>query len=446
MLCRCEMNILSGKRFTIHIQGCRTNQYEGEAIAAALEAEGAVRGEGSPDIVIIVSCTITAVADRKCRKLVRRARRENPRAVVALCGCYVQKMTDAEMELLEIDIAVGNRLKYRLPRLIAERLNGAAPLSAVERGIETDASWDGLRLDRPRLHTRAFLKVQDGCNHYCSYCIVPLVRGRPVSRPLEEAVEEARRVTESGCPEIVLTGVHLGLYEELPLLVRRIGALPLLRRLRFGSIEPFAVNEELLAALAETPSFCEHLHMPLQSGDDGVLAAMRRGYDSAAFAKIAERARARLGDSLHISTDLMTAFPCEDAAAFKRSLKFVEELGFGKLHVFPYSPREGTEAARMKRLPDSAARERTAEALELAERLHRKFCSRWIGDEVTILAEEKKNGVARGLTRNYIRVTAQAEAKINEELRLIPTAYRDGGLTTEGLEAESSFDVDISVI
>ena len=199
------MQRLSGKKFAIHIQGCRTNQYEGEAIAAALEAEGAVRGEGSPDIVVIVTCTITAVADRKCRKLIRRARRENPRAVIAACGCYAQRVSEAERELLDIDIVLGNRLKHRLPQLIEERLNGSAPLIEVDQSIERENIWDALTLDRPRLHTRAFLKVQDGCNHYCSYCIVPSVRGRPVSRPLAEAVDEARRITDAGCPEIVLT-------------------------------------------------------------------------------------------------------------------------------------------------------------------------------------------------------------------------------------------------
>ncbi len=160
------MQRLSGKNFSIFIQGCRTNQYEGEAIAAALEAEGAVCGEESPDIVVIVTCTITAVADRKCRKLIRRARRENPHAIIAACGCYAQKMTEAERELLDIDIVLGNRLKHRLPELVAERLAGGAPCVEVDGDIERENIWDGLTLDRPRLPTRALHKVQDGCNHY----------------------------------------------------------------------------------------------------------------------------------------------------------------------------------------------------------------------------------------------------------------------------------------
>ena len=440
------MQRLSGKKFSIFIQGCRTNQYEGEAIAAALEAEGAVCGEESPDIVVIVTCTITAVADRKCRKLIRRARRENPHAVIAACGCYAQKVTEAERELLDIDIVLGNRLKHRLPELVAERLAGGAPCIEVDGDIERENIWDSLTLDRPRLHTRAFLKVQDGCNHYCSYCIVPSVRGKPVSRPLAEAVDEARRITESGCPEIVLTGVHLGLYDELPQLVRRIGALPKIKRLRFGSIEPFAVNDELLAALADCPAFCEHLHMPLQSGDDGVLSSMKRGYRAADFAEIAARARSVLGDSLHISTDLMVGFPTEDDDAFRRSLDFVRGLGFGKVHVFPYSPREGTPAAAMEQLRSEAVHRRAAEALELAAELHKDFCSRWIGRECAILTEESDGTAAKGLTRNYIRVTAKAAAKINEEIIVIPAKYGEDGLITEGISENIQFNGDVSVI
>ena len=440
------MQRLSGKKFTVSIQGCRTNQYEGEAIAAALEAEGAVCGEESPDIVVVVTCTITAVADRKCRKLIRRARRENPHAVIAACGCYAQKVTEAERELLDIDIVLGNRLKHRLPELVAERLAGGAPRIEVDGDIERENIWDGLTLDRPRLHTRAFLKVQDGCNHYCSYCIVPSVRGKPVSRPLAEAVDEARRITESGCPEIVLTGVHLGLYDKLPQLVRRIGALPKIKRLRFGSIEPFAVNDELLAALADCPAFCEHLHMPLQSGDDGVLSSMKRGYRAADFAEIAARARSVLGDSLHISTDLMVGFPTEDDAAFRRSLDFVKGQGFGKVHVFPYSPREGTPAAAMEQLRSEAVHRRAAEALELAAELHKDFCSRWIGRECAILTEESDGTAAKGLTRNYIRVTAKAAAKINEEIIVIPAKYGEDGLITEGISENIQFKGDVSVI
>ena len=438
--------LLKGRSFSIHIQGCRTNQYEGEAIAAALEGCGAVRNDEAPEIVVIVSCTITAVADRKCRKLIRRVRREKPKAVIAACGCYAQKLTAEEQKELSLDLVIGNRLKHELPALLAERLAGGAALSHINPEIRADLSWDILTLDRPRLHTRAFLKVQDGCSHYCSYCIVPYVRGLPVSRPVDEAVEEARRITDSGCPEIVLTGVHLGLYSELPQLVRRIGALPGIRRLRFGSLEPFAVTEELLRELADCEAFCRHLHLPLQSGSDRVLEAMHRGYNAQAFASVAERARRLLGEELHISTDLMVGFPTEDQQAFKESLAFVKEQAFGKVHVFPYSPREGTEAAKLTPLAEQVLKERTAEALDSAASLHRAFCSRYIGKSCELLTESSQNGCTHGLTRNYIKITAQGTQEINKEITVIPAQYFKEGLITEAISANMPDFGDVSVI
>lgn len=431
------MGILDGKTFSIIIQGCRTNQYEGEAIAAALEAAGAVHDEKSADITVIVSCTITAQADRKCRKLIRKVRRENPASLVIACGCYAQKISAEEKTALGLDIVVGNRLKHLIPQLAYEhwKNGGTTDFSVIPpKDILTEPSWDGLVLDRPRLHTRAFLKVQDGCNHYCSYCIVPYVRGNPVSRDLGETIKEAEKIVASGCPEIVLTGIHIGLYDNLPQLVLRIGAIKGLRRLRFGSIEPFAVNDALLEALAETPAFCRHLHMPLQSGDDKVLNLMRRGYDSAGFKKMADRARARLGDDLHISTDLMVGFPEEDDAAFKNSMDFIKDTAFGKVHVFPYSPREGTDAAKMKLPPEKAVHERVTEALTVAEELHLQYCSRWIARESEILVEERNNGVIKGLTTHYVRVSAKDDGTMPASLTTVcPQKYHSGMLICDGV-------------
>ena len=420
---------LAGKTYLVSIQGCRTNQYEGEAIAAALESAGATPDEKSPDIAVIVTCTITAAADRKCRKLIRRLRRENPNSIIAACGCYAEKITDAERGLLGLDVVVGNRLKHKLPDLIAKRLNNGDRVSTFDDNLLSDKAWDALSLDRPRLHTRAFLKVQDGCSHYCSYCIVPFVRGLPVSRDIDECVEEARRIAASGCPEIVLTGIHIGLHEGLAELVRRVGAVDGIKRLRFGSVEPFAVDEELLNALAETPAFCRHLHLPLQSGDARVLDDMRRGYTPSGYAKIVDNIRARLGDDTHISTDLMVAFPTEDGTSFKNSLRFVKELGFGKVHVFPYSPREGTDAAKLKQQPTEEARWRTNEALALAEELHERYCSGWIGKIVRVLTEESADGIIHGLTKHYVRVTARAECSVSCETEVMPERYEHGILT-----------------
>ncbi len=429
------MDPLIDKTYSVHIQGCRTNQYEGEAIAASLEKAGGKYSPDDPDIIVVVSCTITASADRKCRKLIRKMRRENPDSLIIACGCYAQRMSDAERKTLNIDILIGNRMKHKIPEIASDwfiKTERGSCFSIFDDDIMTDGSWDDLLLDRPRLHTRAFLKVQDGCSHFCSYCIVPYVRGNPVSRNVNDALAEAEKIVQSGCPEIVLTGVHLGLHEDLPLLVRRIGSIKGLKRLRFGSIEPFAVDKRLLESIAETETFCRHLHLPLQSGDDGVLANMRRGYTTKGFRAITDNIRNKLGDDVHLSTDLMVGFPGEDETAFENSMRFIKDIGFGKMHIFNYSPREGTDAARMTCPPEKEVKKRLEKALTQADALHWEYCSKWIGKDVEILVEQKINGTVRGLARNYIRVAALSEnAEIGEELHVTPQKYMNGILTSD---------------
>lgn len=433
------MSFLTGKTYRIIIQGCRTNQYEGEAIASALERAGAVRCEEAPDITVVVTCTITAVADSKCRKIIRRAKRENEKTAIVVCGCYVQKMAEEERRGLGIDIAVGNRLKYKIPGLLKEwfETGGGSPSAELDDNITSARSWDKLELDHPRLRTRAFLKIQDGCSHYCSYCIVPFVRGNPVSRDAGEVMDEVLRVAGSGCPEIVLTGIHIGLYQGLGELVKRIDATPGIRRVRFGSVEPFAIDEKLLEALASSNTFCPHLHLPLQSGDSGVLEKMRRGYTPAEFAAIMDRARKKLGGDLHVSTDLMVGFPGEDEKAFSNSLKFVEEMGFGKIHVFPYSPRQGTDAAKLPRPSAEEVRERAKRAQLVAEKLHERYASRWIGKNVTVLVEESRAGIIKGLTPHFVRVLARSQARQGEDACIMPERYTKESLYSKMLAGDS---------
>lgn len=416
---------LEGKSFSVVTQGCRSNHYEAEALAASLENAGAIRDDGHPDITVLVTCIITGVAEAKCRKLIRRARRKSPNTVVVACGCYVQNMDGRDMDRLGIDIAVGNRLKYRIPELLRVRKEGEKVLIR-NSDIVCDRSWDRLKLDRPRLHTRAFVKVQDGCDNYCSYCIVPYVRGAPVSRDIDEVIDEVCSIAESGCPEVVLTGIHIGLCERLPELIDELDKVGGLKRLRFGSVEPLAVTDELLASLAESRIFCPHLHIPLQSGDDAVLERMKRGYSAAQYAEAVERARKYLGDGLHVSTDLMVAFPSETRGAFANSLNFARDIAFGKVHVFPYSVREGTEAAEMEQVPREEADSRVKEALELADSLHRSYCSRWLGKDVEVLVEENVSGRAVGLSPHYVRVEGAAErAEAGSAVIMTPRSYRN---------------------
>ncbi|MGI6442850.1 MAG: MiaB/RimO family radical SAM methylthiotransferase [Synergistaceae bacterium] len=426
------MERLKDKTFSVNTFGCRTNQYEAEAITFALEEAGAVYKEEEPDILIVVSCTITEAAERKCRKLIRKRLRERSSTLVVVCGCYAQKINEKERRKIGIDILVGSRMKHRLPDILADYFEfpeRSTHYLLSEESLLKEKSWDLLKLDKPHHRTRAFLKVQDGCNHFCSYCVVPYVRGYPVSRNLAETVEEAAKIVESGCNEIVLTGVHLGLYEGLDILVRRIGEIPGLKRLRFGSIEPFAITDVLLKTLAETEVFCHHLHLPLQSGDDKVLKTMRRGYSTDEYRKIVEKIRNIFGEKIHISTDLMLGFPCEDDRAFRNSMNFLEEIQFGKVHVFPYSRRIGTKAAELPLISQDIIKERKEEALSLSGELLKKYCLKWIGEKTSILVEERKTSLVSGLTPTFIRLYKKDNSEnILDIVEVTPREYKNGAL------------------
>ncbi|MDR1977307.1 MAG: MiaB/RimO family radical SAM methylthiotransferase [Synergistaceae bacterium] len=427
---------LYGVKIWVCVLGCRSNLYDGEAIAGDLAARGALvadRPEGCR-AAVIVSCSVTAVADKKCRQAVRKARREfGKNGIVAVCGCWGQGLDADEARTLGVDILAGNRRKSALPEFLETLITSGAPMCGLvdmRQNLNTDRTWDPLTLNRPLLRTRAFLKVQEGCDHFCSYCVIPFLRGRSTSRPLAEAAAEAGRVTEAGCGEIVLTGIHLGMYgrdigASLAELVRRVSDIPGLTRLRLGSLEPFALDDELLDALAASPSFCPHLHLPLQSGDDEVLSRMRRGYTADAFARVCDRAREKLGDDLHISSDVLVAFPGESEKAFRGTLALMRRVGLGRVHVFPYSPRIGTVAAGFPdQIPPPAAAERMKLAMAEGEELLTRYASRFVGRDLSVLIETVENAeddgegdgdgeerVFAGYTRNFVSARVQGIPK-----------------------------------
>lgn len=428
---------LRDKRVRVHALGCRTNQYEADALVSGFLRQGALLAERDHfDVAVLLTCTVTAMADRKCRQLIRRWRRECPESLIVAAGCWAQRVSEQEAADLGVDLLVGSRCKSLILPELSDIFEGKESVKPVvlRDDVLTNGSWDPLHLDAPALHTRAFLKVQDGCDHFCSYCIIPWVRGKPVSRPLEDVEKEVRSVVASGCSEVVLTGVHLGLYgrdisSDLVELVQRLDSIPGLGQLRFGSLEPFAVDEKLLSALAQSPSFCPHLHLPLQSGDAGVLEGMRRGYTPAEFAGKVELIRSYLGEEVHLGTDVLAGFPGETDSAFRNTLNLVRELGFGRLHVFPYSPRDGTPAAK---LPDQVARslaeDRCREGIALGEELLQHYASRWVGRHVDLLVEEKRDAHVTGFSRHYLRVTAEGDAEIGHERKILACSANAGEL------------------
>ena len=391
------------------------------------------------DAAIILSCTVTSAADRKCRQLSRKIKRLSPGCTLVVCGCWAQRISESESRSLGIDILVGSRNKSCIPEMLEKYLRHESRLeySMERREIMENDQWDPLFLEKPLLHTRAFLKVQDGCNHFCSYCIIPYVRGYPVSRDPDDIISEAGHVVSAGCHEVVLTGVHLGLYEKygsisLGDLVKKLSCISGLWRIRFGSLEPFALSEELLIALSETPAFCRHLHLPLQSGDDGVLSRMKRGYTREDYLRMIEMVRCHLGEDVHISTDIIVGFPGEDDKAFHNTLDLLDKADFGKLHVFPFSPREGTPAYEMgPSVPSKVISKRVHEVLKSGENSLARYCKRWIGRPVELLLEKKEGSSLEGLTREFIRVHALGDSQVNHIVKVIPRSIFPGGLNAD---------------
>lgn len=386
--------------------GCKVNQTESESIAAELRTTPGSCPAETAKVVVINTCTVTGEADHKARKAVRHALALPQQPTVVVTGCLAA--LDAEALRALGDRVVVEADKDAVAERVREQLGDAAPDPAPAVGAPTApgslVAWDTSGVPVPR--TRAQLKVEDGCDAFCAYCIVPYARGVPCAVPVDRVLAEAERLVAAGAGEIVLTGINIGRYDDgglrLPGLIERVAATGV-PRLRLSSIEPGDVDEQLLAAAARTPAFCAHLHVPLQAGSDGVLARMGRPYDTARFAAAIARAREAL-PGLAVTTDIIVGFPGETDAEFAETLAFTEAVGFSRLHVFRYSARPGTPAAAMDAQVSPAVRaERSAALRALGERLAASHAGSLVGREVEVLVERSAGGVAEGTTREYVR-------------------------------------------
>lgn len=388
--------------------GCKVNQYDTAAMARLFRRQGwqVVDFGEEADAYVVNTCAVTRRSEAKSRQAVRQARRRHPGAVVAVCGCYPQGRAEEVLLATGADVVLGTRGRARIVSLVERALAGKKPLVAAEdftTGYEELPAEGGER-------TRAFLKVQEGCDMRCSYCLVPLVRGPARSRDPEAALAEARRLLEAGYREIVLTGIQLGAYgrdlgeeEGLARLVERVASLEGLWRLRLSSVEPTDLSSGLLRVMRERSTVCPHLHLPLQSGSDRILQAMGRPYTTAGYLEVVERARETIPD-LALSTDLLVGFPGEEEEDFRCTLQAVREAGFMRLHVFPFSPRPGTPAATWpQQVPEEVKEERARHLRELGADLAAAFARRFWGETVEVLVEEARECLA-GFTPHYLRV------------------------------------------
>lgn len=394
--------------------GCRLNQFETAALRGRAQDHGhqIVPFEAPADVYVINTCTITAEADADSRRLARQAVRRNPSALVAVTGCYAQAAPEEVAAIPGVDLVLGNGDKADLlAHLAGACKHGGARILVGRVGGRRQVEDYGPGVDPDR--TRAFLKVQDGCNYRCSFCIVPAVRGGNRSQRPERILAELRRLHAAGFPEVVLTGIHLGTYgrdlvppTSLAELCRRIAHLDEAPRIRLSSLDPHEVRPELIRLLAESPRFCRHLHLPLQSGDEGILRRMRRGHTAAEFRELVERL-AREVPGIAVSGDVIVGFPGEDEAAFRRTYDLLEALPIAGLHVFSYSRRPGTDAAGY---PDQVSRtvkaERSRVLRALAARKARGFRRRFLGEDlaVVVLDRDGPDGLLEGLSDNYLRV------------------------------------------
>lgn len=427
--------ILEKKRVRLHVLGCRSNIYEAEAIASALAKKGGQPcGNGPFHAAVVVSCMVTGEAERKCRQLVRRLKREEPEAPLVVCGCWAQFINAQKAREIGIDALVGNRRKHMVPEVLEKLLSRASPERPHEERVHVSGNtgWDPLFLETPRFHTRAFVKVQDGCDHGCTYCIIPAVRGAPVSRDPGDTMKEVRNLAAMGIREVVLTGTHLGLYGKdrlfsLKRLVEEIDRVDGIDRVRFGSLEPFGLEEGLLEGLAASRKFCPHLHLPLQSGDDRILSKMGRGCRSSDFLDLARRAKNIFGDDIHISTDAIVGFPGEDDDAFNRTIDVLESSGVGKIHAFRFSPRQGTPATEFPDRPDSEkVKARMKRMLEFAGRRLQDYASRWEGKRVPVLVERCDGSSVTGYTPHFVKVLSQGSFEVNGTAEVEIRRCREG--------------------
>ena len=395
------------KQSTVSIKtvGCRLNQAESSGMARAFDACGyAVVPFGEPsDVVVIHGCAVTARAEKDCFRLARTAARRQPRPFIVLAGC-VAEIAGAHPAVAGIvDFVAGQADKCRLPELLAARGHGAdtSPETREEHGGRLSPT-------DPDGRTRALVKVQDGCEFRCAYCIVPAARGPSRSRPVREIVAEVRALVDSGFKEVVLTGANIGCYDDagqrLVALLEAVDRIPGLERFRISSIELSTVEREVIDFMVASPRFCRFLHLPLQSGDDMILAAMRRRYSTARYRDLVEYAVGRLG-SVGLGADVIAGFPGEDGDSFERTCAFITSLPLSHLHVFEYSSRPGTDAARMRaHVPVMERKRRVAELIRIGRAAKAGFARSFIGRTVSVLVEEAScSGQGTGWTGEYIR-------------------------------------------
>ena len=422
-------------KIAFYTLGCKVNQYETQALEQLVTQRGhsLVPFEEAADAYVINTCTVTAVSDKKSRQVIRRARKSAPDAVIAVCGCYPQTHPD-DVEKLGVDLISGTGDRTGFVDLLEREWSDRQPITALDDAFSR-RTFEPLPAGGLEGRTRAMLKMEDGCVNFCSYCIIPYARGRVRSLPLDDCVRQARELEAAGYREIVLTGIEISSWgqdlEGKPELIEAIEAicqgLSPDTRVRLGSLEPRTITPDFCRRAAALPNLCPHFHLSMQSGCDTVLARMNRKYDSNRYYESVKFLH-EVYDRPAVTTDLIVGFPGETEEEFQQTLDFIQKCAFSAMHIFPYSKRPGTPAAKLPgQVLNAVKEERAHRAAQIARTMQDAYLDSWVGETVPVLFEEERDGLWRGHTTRYCEVAVQSAQPLHNQLRQVRLTGRDGG-------------------
>ena len=413
------------KKVAFYTLGCKVNQYETEAMLELFEKEGYEKAETEDyaDVYVINTCTVTHMSDRKSRQYIRRMKKKNPDAIIAVVGCYSQVSPEEILSIDEVNLVVGTNDRKKIVEEV-KKIDASRKVSTVDDIMKVKA-FEEIEINKTNGKTRAFMKIQDGCDRYCSYCIIPYARGRVRSRDLESIVKEVENLASNGYKEVVLTGIHVASYgkdikdSDIKLLdvIKQINDIEGIERIRLSSVEPILFTDEFVEAVSTMDKVCPHYHLSLQSGCDETLKRMKRRYTTEEYKAIVDRLRAAI-PNVSITTDVIVGFPGETNEEFDKTYEFLKDIELTHMHVFKYSPRKGTPAATMENQVDpSTKHDRSEKLLQLNEENFNKFGQKMLDKEFNVLFEQKVgDNKYEGLTENYVKVIVESDNDISEQI------------------------------
>ncbi|WP_026476292.1 tRNA (N(6)-L-threonylcarbamoyladenosine(37)-C(2))-methylthiotransferase MtaB [Alkaliphilus transvaalensis] len=417
------------KKVAFHTLGCKVNQYETQAMTELFEKADytVVPDTDVADVYVINTCTVTNVGDKKSRQFIRRAKKNNPDSIIAVVGCYAQTAPKEVLDIEGVNIVVGTNERGKIVEFV-EQSNPSEKINAVDDIMQVK-EFEELSVQEIKGKTRAFLKIQEGCNQYCAYCIIPYARGPIRSRKISDVLKEVRTLVTNGFKEVVLTGIHVASYgkdlkekDALINLLKEVNGVEGLERIRLSSLEPTLISEDFIKELVKLEKICQHFHLSLQSGSDSVLKKMNRRYTTDEYRQIVKRIR-RYYPNIALTTDIIVGFPGETQDDFETTYRFVEEMAFSDIHVFKFSPRKGTPAADFSDQVNGVEKHHRSEKLIiLGNQLKEEYQSRFIGETIEVLFENNSNelvGYVEGLTDNYLKVLVPSDEEIEGAIKRV---------------------------